>query len=454
MLFFFKKYKPEISIFLLALAVRLVFFFLCLNSNGGNVIQTVYGSDGFFEIATNLVQGNGFSQSSSSPFLPYAYGVPVYPFFLAFLLWLTGSYGATAMVQLLLGSLLPLVGMAIVRLITSNERAPLFVGFLLALAPYQILFSFIFYTETLFTFIFGLFIIYFLKFLKEPSSKLSIISGFFLGLATLTKATVQYLIIFAIIFSLWTFRKELNKKLFYNLIYFVLVFFIVLSPWLYRNYRTFGAVNLSSQIPCVVSGVLLPSVLAIENGTTFAEEQNKVNTGDAESNYYYKMWNSHSEKAAEEVLRHPIALAKLSLLNAITFFTHDGMLTFLGAMGISSSVPFPNKPMLVILMNSPREFLSILWSFMQTSLVFVLFGRLFWIIVTLLFGIGIYKTWRSGTLTPQFIFPVIIVLYFMLTTMIIGLAANARFRMPVESVIFAVSFIGLNFIQERSKKIS
>lgn len=451
MLLFSKKYKIEIAIFLLAVLVRLAFFFVCLSANGGNVITTVHGHDWYFEISRNLILGNGFSAQTFPPFTPYSYGVPGYPYFLYFLLLLTGSYGAVAMIQLLLSAGIPLLGMSLARIITPPahefKRVPLAVGVLLALAPYQILQSFIFFTETVFTVLLSLFLIVFFKFLKEPSTRNIVFVGLLLGLATLVKPTVQYVPVLVIAFVLWRFRGELQKKLFVQLGYFILIFFLILSPWVYRNYRTFHVVNLSAQISFNLYVTLLPSVLAIENHSSFQEEQGKLSPLTPDSYF------SVGKIATTQILHHPTALIKLAALSAFTFFTHDGMLTFMESAGISPSALL-GQPAILLALRTPLEFIKTTGGYMHTSMGVVLFARLFWIAVTFCFGFGLYRLFRRRLFSPPLLFAVVLVFYFMLTTMINGLSVNVRFRMPVESIIFTVACIGFIPIYQRIKNLS
>ncbi|MBI3442702.1 MAG: glycosyltransferase family 39 protein [Candidatus Sungbacteria bacterium] len=451
MMRFIERHKTELIVFFLAILARMAFFFVCLYANGGNVENTIHGQDGYFDISRNLLLGNGFSINQTPPFSPYSYGVPGYPFFLFFLLWATGSYAATAMIQLVLGAFIPVLGMYLSRLIVPTyDRAPLAVGILLALAPYQILFSFIFYTEVLFTALFGIFLILFLNFLKTPSIRFAVLAGLFLGLATLTKPTVQYLAILAVVFAWWRLRSEVPRDILLKAGCFFLLFLTVLSPWVYRNYRTFNMINLGSQMPFNLYEVLLPSVLAIENQTSFAAEQQKLPVQSAD--LYVNAPRSISRMAITEISRHPVALVKLSALNAVTFFTHDGMLTFLQAAGVQRGA-YIGKPALVLFLTAPLSFLKIARLYMHTIMASVFLGRLFWIAVTVLFGSGLYHLWRSGLFSAQVLFCMIVVVYFMLTTMINGLTVNARFRMPVEPIIFGVAYAGYFSIRHFRKNL-
>lgn len=449
----FKKYKIEIVIFFLAVLVRLVFFFVCLSANGGDVVTTVHGQDWYFEISRNLILGNGFSAATVPPFVPYSYGMPLYPYFLFFLLWLTGSYAAVAMTQLLLGAFIPLLGMRLARLIVPEssefKHVPIVVGILLALAPYQILHSFIFFTETVFTVLFSFFLIAFLNFLKTPSNRLAALSGVLLGLSALTKQTVQYVPILVIIFMLWRFRGAWQKELLVKLGCFLLTFLIILSSWLYRNYTTFHTVSLGSGVSFNVFYTLLPSVLAIDHNSSFKEEQTKLPPNNPDD----PTFSESGKFAASEILRHPAALAKLSLLSSFTFFTHDGMLTFMQSAGITPST-YLQKPALLLFFSSPTDFARVVWGYLHTNLSVVLFARVFWMAVTLFFVIGLYRIFRRRSYSAERVFSVIIVFYFMLTTLVNGLSVNARFRMPVEPIIFTVACVGFIPFYQRIKKLS
>jgi hypothetical protein len=449
MLKFIKLYKVEIAIFFIAFAARLIFFLVCLHANAGDLITTIRGQDGYFDLSRNLLLGNGFSINPEAPFLPYSYGVPGYSYFIYFILWFTGSYKAVTLVQIITGSLIPILGMHISRqLVSKLKKIPTIVGVLLALAPYQVLFSFIFYTEAFFTFVFSLFLIVIINFLKNPKTNSAILAGLLLGLSTLIKPTVEYLPIVVIVLSLWYFRANL-KSISIKLGYFLLMFMLVLTPWIYRNYKTFDMVGLGSAMPFNLYEVLLPSVLAINNNTSFAFEQQNLPI-DAAVIFYHPP-KSISHDAIVAILKHPIALVKLSILSGFTFFTHDGMLTFMQAARISP-VNYLKGPAILMLINSPVEFIGTALGYMKTPMAFVLLTRLFWILMTVSFIAGLYSLLKRKMFNAELVFVTIVVVYFMLTTMVNGLAVNARFRMPVETLIFVIACVGVSNIPIFNKK--
>ncbi|MFA6095597.1 MAG: glycosyltransferase family 39 protein [Candidatus Paceibacterota bacterium] len=447
---FFSRHKVEILVFVLALAVRLCFFFVNLDAAGGDLIATVRGQDGYYDTSRNIILGRGFSINPDPPYQEYSYGVPLYPYFLALLASLPGGYATAAMIQLMLGALIPLLGMRLARrLIPSSPRVPLAVGIILAFAPYQVLFSFIFYTEAVFTLIFGAFIMLFVRYLETPSTRLIVWSGVLLGLATLTKPVAQYVLLIAIAFALWGARKDLNVAVFKRLGYFVIVFIAVISPWIYRNHAVFDMPNLGSSVSFNLYMTLLPSVLSIDNHSSFKIEQDKLPIKAAD--IFYDTPKSVGDDAMREITKHPSALMKLSALSAFTFFTHDGMLTFLQASGIKPDV-YLAKPAVVLILTAPVEFAKTVWAYLHTAMAFVLIGRLFWVGVAICAFYGLYALWKSGQFSLQVGFVVIVVGYFMTTTMINGLTVNARFRMPVEPIIIAIACAGLASLYEAVKR--
>lgn len=451
MLSFIKKYKVEIAIFLLAVLVRLAYFFVRLSANSGDMIATIHGADGYFELSQNLLLGNGFSTRVTPPFEPYSYGVPGLPYFLYFCLLLTGSYAATSMIQLLLSSVIPFLGMYLARVLLPHsfeyKHVPLAVGVLTALSPFTFLQATFFSSEALFTAMFLIFLILFIKFMGMPSFRLIALSGMFLGFATLVKPNVQYLPVLVIGFTLWRFRGAWQKELLLKLGCFLFAFLLVLSPWLYRNYKTFHMKGLSSQSPMILYTWLLPSVLTIEHHSNIVEEQAKLLPIPDDPTY-----GKSGKFAMAEIMRHPIALLNLSLLSAFTFFTHDGMLTLLTYAGVVPSAHI-YSPGLLLFFHSPTQFAMVMWGYLHTNLALVLVVRVFWMGMTLCFGLGLYRLFLRRLFSVPVVFAVSMVFYFMLTTMIVGLATTSRFRMPVEPIIFTVACVGFIPIYRQCKEV-
>ena len=433
---FLRAHKVEIFIFLIAVIARVFYFGISLNYQG-DLTKTMWAADGYYEVSRNIIEGHGYSADSAPPYTPYSFRPPVYHYFIAGSYFLFGGYWGVIIFQMLIGSVLPLLAMRISRFVIDSRKIAIGVGVLLALEPYSILFSSILYTETFFTFLFFLSILFLFKYFKEKIFYYSLISAF-LGLTTLVKPTAQYLpVLFALIF-IWESRKNLSKKVFIYTGVYVLVFLLTISPWLYRNYREFNVIGISPQQGSALYTVLVPSVLTIENNTSFKQEFNELlNTGVAGPNQTNLVQSKEYAKRAIPILiNHPAAFALLSANTALNFFIHDGMLDVLRHVGFTPNERL-RKPALFILLSSPVEFFSLIKKFSTTPMVFVLLGRILWIFITVVFFAGVIRYFRHEKITPHVIIALSLVLYFMLTSLVIGLSISARYRMPVNLFIFS-----------------
>src|SRR3989344_372182 len=439
-----KKHKIGASIFFLALVLRLVLFCINLDAAEGNFIDTIRGQDGYYEISRNLIDGNGFSFDTGPVYTPDPLRPPAWIFIMAFIAKLFGSYIPVFIFEMLIASFIPVLGMCLARYIVS-DRLAFFVGILLALEPYAILLSVLTISETPFTFFLFISLLFLFKYIKQPSTRSIIWSAVFLGLAILVKPTVQFFPVLIPIALFLIFRKKISKTLCMHALYFFVISMLVISPWLYRNYKEFGVWGLSAQASFNLYQYLMPTVLAIDNGTDFATEhsaltfRNNLTGSDitlATEDYYI-------EKALSTISLHKTALVKSVGISMMTFFTHDGMLTVLGYAGVR--VPnLLDKPALTILFTEPVRLAGIISAYIASPAILVLLGRLFWIAMTLLFLVGGIRYLWKGKVSSYALIALFIVAYFAFLTTVNGFGMNARFRVTVNVFIFTFAVYSLS----------
>ncbi|MBI4224912.1 MAG: glycosyltransferase family 39 protein [Candidatus Sungbacteria bacterium] len=454
-----KKYKVEILLFCVALLARIVLFSINLHAEQGNLINTIHGDDGYFELSRNLVQGHGISWEDHAPYLPNPLRPPVYPLFLAIPLYLTGSYWVVALCQMLVGSLIPLLGMLVSRQITGSRSMSWWVGWLLAFEPYSILLSFIFYTETLFTALFLLFLLYLFRYTEMPSLRSSAMAGLFLGLATLVKPTVQYLPILlpAGLAWYWTStvssverRDRWSKKLLGQFALFFMVFLAIIAPWLLRNRHEFGVLGMSAQPSFNLMVYLVPSVRALENGTGFQTEYDRW---FREQNLDWRditlaTSKTYQDRAVAELKKHPAGIIKSIGVTLTTFFTHDGMLVVLQHAGISLPMA-GSRPSFILALQNPIRAMPLLKDMLFSPAIIVMCARMIWILGTLLFLCGIVLFFRDRRFHLPGTIALFLIAYFALTTAINGLGVNARFRIPVNALILTFAVYGFTLLGSR-----
>lgn len=445
---FFRTHKREVLIFLLAILLRLIYLFISINVQNGNVVDAVAGADYYYVLSKNIIAGRGFSSSGHFPYIPNSYRTPLWPYFIAFIYTITGSYLGVALVEVIIGSLLPIIAMRIAGLMFNSSGLITAVGLFLAVEPYSILFSTFFYSETFFILIFSLFILYLFRYFKENKISLLATSGFLLGLATLTKAVAQYIPFFIVPIIFWNFGKKNLKESFYNSAIFGFVFMVTLSPWIYRNYLVFNTFGLSSQANVQFYQMLVPSTLAVENDTSWGEEYHKLlNNGEGvvdvnKSNIVDT--KNYLKKSIPILMEHKAALTVLSANTALNFFIHDGLYDVLRHVKIRPDTGL-RKPALFLLVTSPREIFFEIRNRITEPEILILFARIFWVGLFIAFLYGLFRYYRKNGLDAYWLSALGLTGYFMVTTLSIGLAVNARYRMPIN--IFIIMFASYGITQ-------
>src|SRR3989344_6125979 len=270
---YLRTYRWEITLAALALTVHTILFVTIIGVNGGSVIDTVRADDGYFELAQNVLAGNGFSWSSVAPYEPNPLRTPGYVYFLAALLGTVGIAGA-AIVQLLLSALIPVLGMHIARHITDSNRIGIVAGVILALDPTLALLSFNFYTDTLFFVLFFRWTLLIFRYLEEPRLMTLAMSAAVLGLAVITRPTAQYIPFLLVLFIMWRFGAREWRRGAAHIFVSLAIVGAILARWAVRNYNEFGAFGLSSQTPFVLYTNLAPAVLSVAKGSDFLAERN------------------------------------------------------------------------------------------------------------------------------------------------------------------------------------
>lgn len=446
-----KAHRLGIVIFCVAFILRGLLFSFNLSQNDGDFVGTIMGDDGYYQISQGLIQGYGFSGDLENPdHPPNPLRPPLWPLLIAFFAKIFGGYWAVLLFELTLGSFIPILGMYVARRIVTEKLSKWVAGFLI-FEPYLILLSFILYTETAFTFLFLVFLIFLFRYIEHQSTRNAVWTGVFLGLACMIKPTVQYFPILIPITLLILWRKKLMKVYIKHLVLFLVTFFLIIAPWLYRNYHEFGVWGMSAQPAFNLYVYLVPTVLAIDNKTDFRTEYEKFVKKDNFDENNINLSNSafYKDEAMKVIKEHKVALIKSMFISGVTFFTHDGMLTVLGYSDIRITNTL-SKP-IISLLGQPVELLKTIASYAGSPAIIILVMRLVWIFITVLFFIGAFLLLKREGARAPILAGLLMVLYFAITTCINGLGVNARFRIPVDVFIFSFAIYALFAIKERIK---
>lgn len=421
---FLLKYRTEIIVALTALVWHILCFSAVVAANDGNTIEAVRADDGYFEIARNLIEGNGYSMATSSPYLPTSLRTPGYIYFIVATWTLTGSAVGTAIIQLLLACAIPILGMHLARYLTHSSRIGVVAGGILALDPTLALLSFQLYTETVFLILFFTWILVTFYYFERPRWITLLIGAILLGVATLVKASTQFLPLLVIAGIMWRFGREEWRRGVLHAGVYIAVVIAILTPWIVRNMYVFGEHGLSTQTPYVLYTNFAPAVRSVALGTDFKHELMTFSTWEERvgAAITFKNADLYADRALEVIRAHPLAAVYVAGKSLITFFTHDGVHALVARSGYT----------------------------LQTFLPIVILARLFWIAVTIAACVGgiVYFLGRRSLIA---VFCITLVAYFALTSIIAAFGTNPRYRLPIDPIIIAFAAVGASYLFERTR---
>jgi 4-amino-4-deoxy-L-arabinose transferase-like glycosyltransferase len=236
-------YNPAVLVFLISALTKTIFGFIVLT----DVERIISDPDsiGYYRLAENLRHHGIFSRSERPPFLPDNVITPVYPFFLAALLFLAaGSLWIIPVAQGLINSLAAVFVLKTGKRL-FGQRAGFIAGICYALDPSALVHTFSLLTESLFAFLFLLANFFLVKYIQQSSLKNLILSALLLALAALCRpVALYYFLVVAIILFVTGQQTFVYRTKTVTL--YVFIFTVTLSPWLIRNKLIFGATNLTS----------------------------------------------------------------------------------------------------------------------------------------------------------------------------------------------------------------
>lgn len=244
--------KTLLILFFAALAVRLFMFggLLYIYGPGSFYLDDGRGLTGidtqdYVTIAKNLAEHGVYSRFADPPFEPDAMRTPAMPLYYMFFIAVFGLSGMTAALLVLniLLSFTAILAYKLGRLYLRHRLAFVF-AFIVAVHPLLAYRTNIAEADGLFFYLFLLATYLFSKFVFEKQEKYLYLCAAALGALALTKPTGVAAAALTFVFLIYPLRKLENARK--KFVFAVAVFALIISPWLLRNFVTFGKVSMSS----------------------------------------------------------------------------------------------------------------------------------------------------------------------------------------------------------------
>lgn len=310
-------------VFLIALLIRLFFIF-----NYSAYLIPVKDAVFYDNTALSILKGKGIVDTKGNAFTNIP---PLYSLFLSIIYFIFGhNYIVVRIIQSILYALICIFVFLTSKYIYGKPEAYL-ASLITAIWPAFILFSYyggpgFILTETLFIFLLTTLVFYISK-IEHFSIYNCAIIGIITGLLILTRFIA---VIIFLIFTLYILLFE--KKIIFKFLFVLLIgIFLVLSPWIIRNYRVTHKVSLLSnnELTSLLS-LFVATFSDLESKWHInAEELGRAVYEGRDYQYVAKAWNIDERKVnAEikkkifnEVLKYPLRYFKMLSKNMKIFWS-------------------------------------------------------------------------------------------------------------------------------------
>ncbi|MEK7511115.1 MAG: glycosyltransferase family 39 protein [Patescibacteria group bacterium] len=398
------------------------------SAQGLNPAAITGDAKGYLLLADNLRTQQVFSVATSAPFYPESFRAPGYPFFLALLYTVTGSWLGTLFLQALLLSVAPVLLYLLIR--PYHERAAFWGSIVYALEPLRLFYSASLLSDALFA---ALLLAALLCLQRARGSwRYAGATGFILGISILVRPIAVFLPFVFAGFALWSYRPLLQGVKIAGII--VVIAVLTVLPWSLRNYELFGSFNVSSVGAANLMLYNAPEFLKFNPAPEgrvvyerFKEEQEMLPREEALSLARTPIFTASFK---EVIQGEELSYLFFHVFKTMPFFLSDGLRDVIRLFNVEIGT-MPNITT-DLLTGRVGNIISYLLGGGIAIWLFII-GITFWGITTLFWLWCVVQTLR-GRMHYSWAFLGVLILYFALLT---GPVSNARYRLPIEGFLIA-----------------
>lgn len=432
--------KNLIYIIILAIILRFIFMTVVKPWDQQVIQESILIGDakGYHDVALNLLKYRTYDSSMSQ------FRTPGYPFFLALIYYIAGVKPWIVIpVQMLLTICMIFLVYHIGKYV-FNENIAVISAILFTINPLVIYYSTTILTETLFSFVFLLSILFLIKGVSEERISLLYVSGILLGTSALIRPITQFFpVITAIVIASWP-KRRISFKI-KGLLSLLIIFYITISPWLIRNYVKYNHFKLSS---FQGFNLLFFNATAVERAKTgkpyreirkefseLATEKGVSNPGETFENF-----DTYNDIASDYLMNNLSYYIPLHLKGMLLVFLD------VGVIGICKIFGLETKSLSVEFTASNRNIIQMVGAFLRIKPISeILFSIPFYLLLFVTYGfffLGCYQIIINNR-SEYLILVSLVVLYF---TFLPGVIGQARYRIPIIPLYLLISSVGIHKI--------
>lgn len=418
-------------------------------------------SRGYIQVAQNLLEHGIYSANPGPNPQPDSFRTPILPLFLMPFLHFKLSLYWIAVVNDILMALAAVLLFFLGRRL-FNEKAAFIAAILSGLEPYGALISNQILTEAPFTLIFTLSLLLLGLYIKERKFDYLYFGSFLLAVSALTRPVAFPLfILIPIAVLLEKFTKRLDEKTvifkkqkmpWEELMVALLVFIVVISPWLAFNRMILKIWSFST---------VTNFNLYHQNATSFNEwliENEKISAdGDDILPYLKETEDAFSPEKADEyfntaktfIMKRPLEYAGFIFLKFYRLFLYSGYENIADGIMPGHSGEWVSRFKSDLLKLDLAAAAKTLKN--QPEIILILAGEIFFIVVSILAFLNLFIHIRKKTLNPYYhtLFFLALAIYGLL----LSPTGGARYRIPINPILFLLALDSLAmFIGRHLKK--
>jgi len=441
-----------------ALILRVALFGFGLFNAGTEYFFSFDDALGYVEPAKNLIEGRGYSVDYYGVMYPEVGRTPGYPLLIAASLALSKSFLPLIILQLVIGSMLPILAYYLALHIFENRHAAMAAAVFFALDPLIIALSTLLMTEIIFMALFLGGSLLCVKACEVDTTRrwqFIIWGGLALSYATLMRPVLLYTLpVFAIYLIYKLFRRISWRQAMYSGLAFLIALSAFIAPWIVRNEKRAGLAELTSLSSIVAYFYMAPSILSIVEGKTYSEERQELRlrakaTGMTELREPKNM--PYFKREAIQIARdHPKETLLLAGLSLFHLLTHDGYLDTFLQTGLLAHAPQSTAQINALARGEFSKLFEIAKSFLSFPWILFVMTRLLWIFIAVMAAVGtFYLMIKKPERREKLIFALTVMATLAIATLPVALGIHGRLRIPIDVFLIPLATMGVLYMLEK-----
>lgn len=378
-----------------------------------------------------------------------AFRTPAYPFFISIVYFISGNHVAHVIFAQIILSLISIFLVYKIGKELFSEKIGFIAAVLFSLDLHHLIFVYYILTETIYTTVFLLALLFYIKAIKNNQLKYFLFTGILYGISSLIRPISQFYIYCVFAFTLIYYFKNWKNSLRFSFL-LLIGYFLSVAPWCARNYNEYGHFALSN-----IKGYNLlfwnASYYEAKRQHKTIEEINQSFSVELEKMGWRKDANPFEKEKYDGELASKIIKAnftdylKTHLIGTIKIHLS------LGTQSLTEVLHIPSKKFSEEEKYTNGIFTLMQKFFAQKTIAEILLGLFVAVFLAIIYCFAIIGIWRMIK-TKQ-----TLIMLFLLGSagyfaLISGIISYARYRLPSIPFYILLASVGIVWLLDKRKK--